>query len=68
MSLIETIHLRNVKETPWRGLGAGHQTANEFAFKIGEVLNRSAEQLRNCRRVAVRKCEVYLLRLPGRPW
>ena len=45
MSLIETIHLHNVKETPWRGPGAGHQTANEFAFAIGEVLNRIAEQL-----------------------
>ena len=48
MSLIETIHLYNVKKTPWRGPGAGHQTANKFAFPVGEVLNKPAEQLRSC--------------------
>ena len=66
MSLIETIHLHNVKETPWRGLAAGHQTANEFAFTIGEVLNKGAEQLRSCGGVPCTQMRGFAL-APARP-
>jgi len=65
MSLIETIHLHNVKKIPWRGPGARHQTANEFAFTIGEVLNKGAEQLRSCGRVACAQMRGFALAPAG---